>query len=114
MPVPLELDYQGMRWIRPKRIRTAAIRAIRTAQESSEMRGADLALVFAVVLLILILLHQDIWELEKSGTESFSQVNSWATAESAAEAATRPTRRRAGAGSGASWARSETVVAWWD
>jgi hypothetical protein len=49
--------YQGMRWIRPTRIRTAAARAIRTAQASSEKRGADLVCVGELALLMVFLLR---------------------------------------------------------
>ncbi len=48
--------YQGMRWIRPRRIRMAAARAIRTAHASSEKRGADLVGACGLLLVILILL----------------------------------------------------------
>jgi hypothetical protein len=49
--------YQGTRWIRPTRIRTAAASAIRTAQASRERRGVDFVCVCELVLLILILLR---------------------------------------------------------
>src|SRR5258708_23328148 len=53
-PTRARVRYQGMRWIRPTRIRTAAANEIRTAHVSREMRGADL--VWELVLLILLLL----------------------------------------------------------
>jgi len=37
---PYEDGYQGMRWIRPTRIRAAASKARKTAQASRERRGA--------------------------------------------------------------------------
>jgi len=37
---PYEDGYQGMRWIRPTRIKAAASRARKTAQASRERRGA--------------------------------------------------------------------------
>jgi len=40
----------------PTRIRTAAARAISTAHESREKRGADFVWVWELVLLILLLL----------------------------------------------------------
>src|SRR5258708_36341184 len=46
--------------------------------------------------------------------DSLSQLKSLGVVASVAEAATRPTRRRAGAGSGAWCARPATVVACWD
>ena len=100
-----------MRWIMPARIRTAAPRAIKTAHESSEKRGADLICVGWLLLLILFLLRQEILELEKPGMESLSQLKSVGVVASVAEAATRPTSSRAGAGSGAICVRPATVVA---
>src|SRR5260221_4838899 len=49
-----------MRWITPKRIRTAAARAIRTAQASSEKRGLDSFCVCEFVLGIVFLLQERI------------------------------------------------------
>jgi hypothetical protein len=48
--------YQGMRWTRPKRIKAAAAKEIRTAHVSREMRGVDLVWVWELALLIVILL----------------------------------------------------------
>ena len=50
--------YQGMRWIRPKRIKAVAAKESKTAHESRDKRGAVLALLFEFVLLILFLLRK--------------------------------------------------------
>ena len=140
--------YQGMRWIRPTRIRTAAARAIRTAQASRENFGAaldcEVLLIFSSSNFLKFCLGGKVWEsLRPEGLSYRALVDDWyidqekrawgppgmallrksmarrasiADSElwSAAEAATRPTRSSAGAGSGDWCARPATVVACWD